>query len=212
VEVAEYLFSPLPPVAEERLLDRKRRTIWRNADRNKAIAKLATAFAADSIRPLHEMGTLLDAEGIDVAVSAGIDILVETLEHAGTLAAVLPQARVNAYGANRRARRQAEVGTSPISITTILSAYKDRGYRPSVLINAIGGPHALDLFTPQELDDRLILELADEYDEVARRDFYRRLGGYLIGCFHLPSRWQRKHGLHNTELRPEVRAAPTAAH
>ncbi|MHB1562163.1 MAG: hypothetical protein ACYC61_32345, partial [Isosphaeraceae bacterium] len=87
-EFADWTGGELPDLPMG--LDWKRRSIWHNPERNAAIARLASAFAAADEGTSWEHGLFLDEGAARPPADPAVVVLVESPEHTRGLARLLP--------------------------------------------------------------------------------------------------------------------------
>jgi hypothetical protein len=81
-DLTRVILVPSPPCKVDRRsrgLQRKRRTVWRNKERNRLIVEVALALGAHKVRELHRIGVRLRRK--DLPCTAKIVIMVEGTEH-----------------------------------------------------------------------------------------------------------------------------------
>lgn len=158
-------------------LERKRICIWKNTNRNQAIADIAEAFAGRKLERLWQHGLLLDApktwfRRLDRFFR--IAVLVESLEHARELVPLLPSWAVcnaseheeqlpNLWGkaGQRTIRTALDVHAESMDVDVVIRADAvDAEWDPK------GGPH-----TDRQLDLPMILvDFRDDWDSRAEAD------------------------------------------
>jgi hypothetical protein len=184
-------------------LEWKRSSIWHNAERNTAIARLAGALANGDISTLWEYGLFLEGEdSLDSGDKRRVVVLVESPEHACALGNLLPGWSVLCADATHSgdARKHDSTGSSWTgraefpnrAILTWLSARAIGRLEADVVLRADGTPWLLDLplaaRRPEYNKERpvLLVDLEDGQDRTAadatqaRRRAYRE-AGWLAG-------------------------------
>lgn len=163
----------------------KRGSIWDNAERNAAVARLANALAGGDAEVLWGSGLFLDEEIAGLPDALRIAVLVESAEHARALGRLLPGWRLLHAGGEAPVDAGGGAAGGPdLSIVTMTCAH-DRGrLAADVVIRADGTPWPLDL--PLRADGPvdgggrpvLLVDLADHQDGTARDATRRRWLAY----------------------------------
>jgi hypothetical protein len=179
-------------------LEWKRHAIWQNSDRNDAIAGIAQAMVEADLAKLGDHGIFLDhnQEVSSVKHAGKVAILVENPEHATAISARLPGWRVITGKSESSAKRPEVTGSSPdyaeptscirpnrIIITQVGASRFPIGTL-DVLIRADGLPWPLEV--PHLLEGKrdgrqcqlLVIDLRDEFDEIAVDATRRRIADY----------------------------------
>jgi hypothetical protein len=181
VHIAQYVM-PQRSIPESPL-DRKRAAIWQNENRNQALAALARGFAAGDCSALWKCGLLQDdnnqCAGPLLPSLPTVVVIVESIEHAAELAKLLPEFGVvaaRAIVAGSAAPRRMAIHW----IMTLVAAHQAERIPAEVVINAVGGPHALDLpnWTAAAQGRGHVVDLTDEWDDQAEYDTQVRLIAY----------------------------------
>jgi hypothetical protein len=163
-------------------LRRKQSGIWFQHARNEAIAAITRAFLGGDLDALWQFGLFVGRQFTAASVPflrpIWLAIVVESLEHASELMKLLPEVSLD------RAYATADKGWQPMSIVTMARLSQIDYFMPTVVVNAVGGRHALEL--PQGFAARgsdsptAVIELDDAFDDQAAKDTTRRLERYGI--------------------------------
>ncbi|MGO9598756.1 MAG: hypothetical protein ACLP7Q_12275 [Isosphaeraceae bacterium] len=179
-------------------LEWKRHAIWRNSERNNAIAGIARAMIAGDLVALGEHGIFPDANGEAILVkhASRVAILVESPEHARAIGARLPGWHLVIGQSESSVERPQLTESSPNHAEPTSHIRPDRmiitrvgaSWFPmstlDVLIRADGLPWPMevpDLLAgtrdgkPSQL---LVIDLRDEFDEIALQATRRRIADY----------------------------------
>ena len=116
-------------------------------------------------------------------------IVVGNKEHALTIHRLLPAA-VLEYAAAGELIHNASMAMPLLTVTTVMAAHQGRQFTPDVIVNAVGGPHMLDLrrLVPEDAwgcHRVAIVELADEFNQDATEATKKRLQSYAFQRVHV---------------------------
>ena len=157
----------------------KRQSIWRNDERNEAIARIATALANRDMAALWELGVFLDDQPVGrLPDEPRVVVLVESLEHARSLSHKLPGWAIGRADEAGRPRATAKSSRgddgSRIGIMTWLHAQDQGRIIADAVIRADAAPWAFEwaLGLPstrgEEAWSVMLVDLADHQDRTAR--------------------------------------------
>lgn len=163
-------------------LGRKREALWHDQKRNEAIAEITRAFLAGDLEALWQFGLFVGrqytAASVPFLMPNWLAVVVEGLEHGTELQKLLPELALD------RAYPAVTTSWQPMSIVTMTRLSQTNYFMPTVVIDAVGGRHALEL--PQDFDARgadcpaAVIELDDAFDDKAIKDTTRRLEQYAF--------------------------------
>jgi hypothetical protein len=180
---ATVLFVDLPHthVRDHRRLDaleRKRMRIWGDPTRNRAIAGLARELAAGDVRRLARRGLLLEDFPSPLPPQPRVAVLVESPTHAAQLSRGLPGWRV----VTARPEQRSTIRQTSRQIATFLGAARN-GLAADILIRADATATLWDDTwiapgPPARPTPLLVVDVQDEFDELARRDAVSRRNQY----------------------------------
>ena len=184
VAVADYKLIPARKARSG--LERKRSAVWHNANRNQALASLARALADRLTLEALAHGLAIDTMPLAPLIQHArwLAVIVESPEHAHELASLLPDFVVVT----------AEEGKPPApwgmqspfrTLFTLCAAHDHQGFVPEIVINGVGGRYPLDIPPMIGTKGRLLVELADDFDERATNETSRRLQAYLMHGWRL---------------------------
>ena len=184
VFVANYNLALIPDMADGATSAMKRE-VWENKPRNDAIVDVARAVVESNAEQLHAYhigGGKLPEELVGVRWLA---ILAGNKEHALAIHQLLPEAMLQYAAAGELMSLNASMAMPLLTVTTVMAAHQSRQFTPDVVINAIGGPHPLDLrrLVPEDAwgcHRVAIVELADEYCQNAAAATKQRLQRYAF--------------------------------
>jgi hypothetical protein len=165
-------------------LERKRRAIWHNAARNRALAEIASALVHHDLACLWQYGLLLNEDESWFDGRHKVCLLVESLEHARELAKLLPEWTIRDATVPNPERWTNE-DTNHMAIKTAVCAHED-GLYTDLLIRADGtaspwtyiwGPAVTrEKRIPRDL---VMIDLRDDFNAHAEADTQTRARGYL---------------------------------
>lgn len=164
-------------------LERKRQSIWHNEPRNHALAEIAQALVSREEASCWSHGLLLKSGGISSIMElpwpTAITVVVESLEHATALSSLLPDFAVFSTMPQARRCRPARTMTCRWIMTLVAASQQDH-LGADVVINAVGGPHALvlDNWPSENQSKAILIDVADQFDMRAERDTEARLIRY----------------------------------
>ena len=188
-------------------LDRKRKAIWHNTPRNRMVAEIAAALAADKQEALWKHGIGLENDQIDLGAGtlARVAVPVEGPEHGRNLQKLLPgwpllTAIPPAQGGGNEANNSSTLMLPDQSIVTLVYAGRMKQLDPNVLIVASADDWTREIMSfpprfkqptaplPREV---LVIDLVDDYDDTAIRNTQQRLDAYRCRGWRLtgPRRW-----------------------
>lgn len=160
-------------------LARKRAGLWHHEERNNAIAAISRAFLRGDLEALWPFGLFLGRQytlaNIPFLRPTWLAIAVEVPAHARALSTLLPDFAIGqAYASH-------STPWSPRMILTQAAMAELDVFMPTLLLNAVGGRHALSLpwyeYRSPETPGAII-ELADKFDDQARQETAKRLLQY----------------------------------
>lgn len=160
-------------------LERKRRTIWHNDQRNDRVADMAIAVANRNSRTFSQRSETL-SRGLEVVndfPNPGIAILVESSEHGRELQRRLPGWTLHTAVPNRDG--VLDGGTCHRSIIT--QTFAGLGVYTDILIRATGTASPLVVKGFPSVQQRraiVLFDLADDFDAQAMRDTRERIRDY----------------------------------
>jgi hypothetical protein len=197
------------PTAAFSALERKRRSCWHNERRNDLIAAVAAAFQTGDHARLWEQGLLL-AEDEDALLTVGarsVAILVESVEHGRELRRRLPGWNLWDTVPTPPKRNDLppglnsiwDLGTLDKVLITLVQASRLASVHTDVLLIASGQgwPDAVPGFPPRlaGADHQVrVVDLADDFDDVARQATLRRQRDYASRGWRLSQapRWMQQ--------------------
>jgi hypothetical protein len=187
-----------PSVRRLTALERKRRSCWRNGQRNDLIAVLAKAFRAGDQEQIWRHGLFLEEEqDVFLGTDRYVTILVESTEHGRELCRRLPGWKLwdvvppqpNVEKGSVDAQSVLELGIPDRVVLTLAQASLMDTVYTDVLIVASGQgwPDAVPGFPNRSLrgdHQVLLLDLADDFDKDARQATLRRQRAYAGRGWH----------------------------
>ena len=192
-----------PPIllTRSRSIVERKQQISADQRRNEFIASLANGFAQRLHAPLWDGGLFLnEAQPFNRwKIGPSIAVLVEKERHAAMLADMLPAWRLEGRtpGIHRRFRN--ELGWIERVILTVAAAHRRGPLLHDVVLNAVGGERPVIRLRERSAGrdaatGALVVDLADDFDQIARRQTQARLNqyfqfGWVIGA--LPE-WMRQ--------------------
>jgi hypothetical protein len=194
-------------------LERKRRAVWHNQASNQVVAEIAGAFADRDIRTLWNHGLLLDQDELPYPAPwpRSTTILVEVAEHGRVLVDRLPGWDLlhAVHGKPGSVYEESSGGGSGLDrrIVTLVAANELKAFAPDVLIVSMGGDWAFELsnFRPTSDQPTLLIDVLDDFDDLAKRGSVARLRTYVARGWKivagskwkalLPGRPRNPHGL-----------------
>jgi hypothetical protein len=187
VTVSKVMLVKLPSdkvKCREQGLERKRRTIWKNEKRNRAITRLAQAIHAGDRRTLGSYGHPEIAGELGDGQQHRVAVLAESTEHARQLAPVLGWPILHARPGSAASKRVgADNNNVPGGVIVTVTHAHTHGIDADVLIRATGGAGPLEVkIHPKERDTPqpglVVIDVVDTLDGQARIDTYRRAEDY----------------------------------
>ncbi len=138
------------------------RKLWKNAERDKAIVQVSTAFHEGRWEELQSLGILKQRADVPSHLLEGrrTDVLVSNAQHAQRLSLLLGGS--SAIG-DRRLRPTA-------SVTTFKEAGAGDDYSPTVVINSRGSFPGFSTTIGDPPMGRVFVELFDDANDVTKRD------------------------------------------
>lgn len=191
----------VPPIGSlDDPLEQKRRAVWHNHDRNQVVAEIAAAFADRNIHALWDHGLLLDQDEMPYPAPwpESTTILVESAEHGRMFAERSPGWDLlhAVHGKPGSVYEQLPSGTDGLDrkIVTLVAASRLREFSPDVLIVAMGGDWAFELpnFKPTSDQPTILVDVLDDFDDVAKRGSVARLRTYAARGWEIVtgSKWK----------------------
>jgi hypothetical protein len=191
-DLTRVILVPSPPCKVDRRsrgLQRKRRTVWRNKERNRLIADVALALGARNVRELHRLGVRLTHK--DLPRGGKLVIMVEGTEHGRQLLPLLPGWRLlHMVPGEEDSASEADAGDRQRAVVT-LSYAAHHGLQAYIILRATGGSDRVCQDGSRrrwEPRTPLLLDLWDRWDSAARLDTSCRIGDYdeLGWQFNIP--------------------------
>ncbi len=186
------LVAPIGSLDE--FLERKRWAVWHNQARNQVVAEIAQAFANRNVSALWNHGLLLDQDKMPYTATwpRSTTILVETAEHGRVLADPLPgwdlKHAVHGKPGTVYGKSNGNNGLDR-RIVTLAAANELGMFSPDVLIVAMGGDWAFELLNFKRASDQptLLVDVLDDFDEMAKRGSVARLRAYAARGWEIVS-------------------------
>jgi len=211
----------LPAIASEGPLDRKRRTLWHNAPRNRMVADIAAALTTGDREALWQHGLDLDGTPINLVSPARVTVLVESAEHGRELHMLLPgwtllTAMPPALTGESATGNLVTSVLHDRSIVTLAYASKMVQLDPNVFIVTSAEDWTREIAgfparykQPTAPPEALVIDLADDYDDTAIRNTRQRLQAYLLRGWQTraPRRWTEP-AEPTAQRRPRSHATP----
>jgi hypothetical protein len=172
---------PQPPASFRSVRDRKRWTCWRQAERNKRVARLAVAMANQERLELRMYGVGL-YEQLDLTMTPGlasVSVVVESEEHGRYLQRYLRWPLLTGKG-----RRAWEDSLPDRSIITVGMAMIRNNLPTNSVVVASGGEALARMpgfpvrCRSSNESEVHVLEIADDFDPAAQAETKRRLDAY----------------------------------